>query len=143
MRGPSQSTAVVLFMVMVLGAGTAFAVGWGVLEREGKEREQARFRAVDLKTLYREINDESFGGQLPDAVEVVWDDDLGPRVLGKTYFRQEGTVIRIDRKKVTTEQGLLHVLRHEMCHVDTEKMVIANKEDVHGPIFNTCMARFQ
>lgn len=142
MRGPSQSTAVVLFAVMVLGAGTAFALGWGCLERDSEEAEQARFRAVDLKTLYREINDDSFGGQLQDAVEVVWDDDLGPRVLGRTYFSPR-TVIRIDRGKVTTEKDLLNVMRHEMCHVETQDMVIANKEDVHRPSFNLCMRRFQ
>ena len=142
MRGRSQATAVVLFAVVVLGAGTAMAVAWGRLDREREEAEQARFRAVDLKTLYREINDDSFEGQLPDAVEVVWDDDLGPRILGTTYYSPK-TVIHIDRQKVTTEKRLLNVMRHEMCHVATEEMVAANKQDAHGPIFNTCMARFQ
>src|SRR5271165_86898 len=142
MRGPSQSTAVVLFVVMVLGVGTAFAVGWGRLEREREERERAAFRAIDLKSFYRDINHDSFGGQLPDDVEVVWDDDLGPRSLGKTYFSPR-TVIHIDRGKVTTEKGLLHVMRHEMCHVATAEMVVANQQDAHGPIFNTCMERFQ
>jgi hypothetical protein len=96
-------------------------------------RESVRW--MDLHAAYADINAESFGGTLPDAV-VSWS-SLDSR--GETDVSNGRFSILIDLTN-TSRSDVLETLRHEACHVQTVPLL--NGEDVHGGMFSECMKRF-
>jgi hypothetical protein len=96
---------------------------------------------TDPHRFYKQINRESFDGQLPD-VPVVWGDLI--RDYGVTLFYPDGSVkIVIDRQSVTSEHQLRETLSHESCHVLTRYQVQQTRQDAHGAAFQACMQRFK
>lgn len=80
-----------------------------------------------LQTLYQELNDEHFNGELPD-IPVVWNPGLR-RAMGKAFYRSEGkgkrrgtrkgcepVRIEIQQGKQWTPRALRKTMIHEMCH---------------------------
>ncbi len=104
-------------------------------------REQGR--QIDLQHLYKEINQESFEGKLPD-VPVSWGDLSKDDAYGITHF-DKGTpyLMEVDRQSVRSESFALDVIRHESCHIATNREVKRLKEDPHGATFAACMAKIQ
>jgi SprT-like family len=97
-------------------------------------------RQTDPYRVYKQINRESFDGELPD-VPVMWGDLIGD--YGVTLFYPDGSVkIVIDRKSVTSEDQLRETLSHESCHVLTRYQVEQTGQDAHGAAFQACMLRF-
>ena len=98
-------------------------------------------RQTDPHQVYKQINRESFDGELPD-VPVVWGDLIGD--YGVTLFYPDGSVkIVIDRQSVTSEHQLRETLSHESCHVLTHNQVEQTRQDAHGSAFQACMLRFK
>ena len=98
-------------------------------------------RQADPHRIYREINRESFDGELPD-VPVLWGDLIGD--YGVTLFYPDGAVkIVIDRQSVTSEHQLRETLSHESCHILTRYQVEQTGQDPHGAAFQACMLRFK
>jgi predicted SprT family Zn-dependent metalloprotease len=117
----------------------------GRREREIRQYEQVH--AIDLNNYYQLINWESFEGKLPTGVEVTWRKDLGGSeggdYVGLTDFDKGWPPkIYIDSIHVRSEEHLLKVMRHEMCHVQSWEVVTRTPQDVHGDAFQICMARF-
>ena len=112
----------------LLLAGAKYAVG------------RERLRHADLHEKYQEINREYFSGQLQD-VYVHW--DHLENAIGRTYTHQDGSVrIALDLGSISSEEDVQETLRHETCHVKTYRAVEAAAQDVHGQLFEACMARF-
>ena len=79
---------------------------------------------VNLYERYQQINRESFDAKLP-YVSVSWTDLSSQNTDGITSFDGNGrpVSIELDRRRITSEQDLRAVLRHEACHVSVgEKM---------------------
>jgi hypothetical protein len=100
-----------------------------------------RLRQTDLSGLYQRVNQESFHGELPDAV-VEW--SALPDKYDTTTFYSDGAVeIEIDRVSVTSEEQLMKTMEHEACNVYTRAVVVETGQDAHGEAFQNCMKRFE
>ena len=128
MRGLIQVVVSVICLGIIFG-GMTYARGRELL------------RQTDPHRVYKQINRESFDGELPD-VPVVWGDLIGD--YGVTLFYPDGSVkIVIDRQSVTSEQQLRETLSHESCHILTRYQVEQTGQDPHGAAFQACMLRFK
>ena len=91
-----------------------------------------------LHALYQDTNKEFYGGQLPD-VRVKSHDLSDEEAEGETYKETEDRfVIVLDPNWNTSNGEALETMRHESCHVATW----GQEPDVHGPLFQECMKRF-
>jgi predicted SprT family Zn-dependent metalloprotease len=120
--------------VSLICAGIIF---FGARYALGRER----LRQTDLQTVYQQINQESFNGELTDAT-VGWSslpDNYGTTV----FYSDESAEIEIDRGSITSEEQLRLVLSHEMCHIATRDEVAKTGQGAHGAAFQACMARFK
>ena len=92
---------------------------------------------VNLYERYQQINRESFDAKLP-YVSVSWTDLSSENADGITSFDGNGrpVSIELDRRRITSEQDLRAVLRHEACHVSVGEKV------AHGSAWQQCMDRF-
>jgi predicted SprT family Zn-dependent metalloprotease len=120
---------------LVSGVAAAVIIG-------GAEYAYSRERLshADLHAWYQQINRESFDGRLQD-VSVEWADLTADDSYGVTQFYDDGSIsIEIDKLTNTSEAHTREVLQHEACHVATQEE--ATGEDKHGPLFQTCMRRF-
>jgi len=91
-------------------------------------REDNRAVPDTLPELYEELNNELFGGELPEDLPVVWNSKL-TRALGKAFYSSTGVKTRGKRKDCTpvrieiqrghrfTPRFLRKVMTHEMCHI--------------------------
>jgi hypothetical protein len=142
----SIKTAIVVACLMVIGGGGTFLTAWE-WQRKQDQQQLELVRTTDLPALYRRINFDSFDGKLASDVRVTWDElggnGSGGYYVGETSFDDAKPAIRIDIVRVTTEKHLLHVMRHEMCHVATHDDVWKTGQDAHGGFWQSCMRRFQ
>jgi hypothetical protein len=121
-------TAVSVICLGIIG-GVTYARGHELLSQ------------TDPHRVYKQINRESFDGELPD-VPVEWGDLIGD--YGMTLFYPDGSVkIVIDRQSITSERQLRETLSHESCHVLTRYQVERTGQDAHGTAFQACMLRFK
>jgi predicted SprT family Zn-dependent metalloprotease len=125
MRRALQIT-VSLVSLCVIGAGARYAYG----------REALRHR--DLGRLYREIDQSSFGGTLPEA-SVEWANIGNDYGVEQTFA--DGTIeIFVSSISVTSGEQLRHIVEHEMCHAYVDQQ--GGEPVEHGAQFQNCMARF-
>lgn len=104
-------------------------------------REQAL--PMDLHQFYQDVNRESFEGKLPD-VPVRWGDLSRDDAYGITHFdKGMPYLMEVDRQSVRSESFAMDVIRHESCHIATNREVKRLKEDPHGATFAACMAKIQ
>ncbi len=130
MRRPALFIAAFACLAMVLRGATYAGT-----------REQ--IRQEDLHRFYQEINQESFGGKLPD-VSVQWSDLTEADAYGITHFdRGVPYSMELDRRTVQSKSFALDVIRHESCHIATNREAKLRHEDPHGLTFAACMARIQ
>ena len=117
-----------LLSVAVIFWGTGYAIG------------REKLRDPDhLHALYQQTNKEFFEGQLRD-VEVKAYDLSEEKAEGITYQEAEDKfVIVLDPNWNTSEAEALSTVRHESCHLATW----GQESDVHGPLFQECMKRFE
>jgi predicted SprT family Zn-dependent metalloprotease len=114
--------------------GVSYAHSLGVREQLQQE---------DLQRLYQDINQGSFDGKLPD-VPVRWGDLTEADAYGITHFdRDLPYAMELDRKTVSSRSFALDVIRHESCHIATNREAKRRNEDPHGLTFVACMARVQ
>ena len=122
-----------------------FVLAWE-WQRKQDQQQLELVRTTDLPALYRQINFDRFEGKLPADVRVTWDElggnDSGGYYVGETSFDDAKPAIRIDIVRVKTEEHLLHVMQHEMCHVATHDDVRKTGQDPHGDFWHACMRRF-
>jgi predicted SprT family Zn-dependent metalloprotease len=90
---------------------------------------------INLHRFYRQINAESFNGQLPD-VQIEWSDLTEQK--GLTHWMDDGSfIIGVDRSANPNESELRDTVQHEACHVSTLPDI--DKGDPHGPAFQKCI----
>jgi predicted SprT family Zn-dependent metalloprotease len=119
--------AVSLACLAIIGGGARYAYG-----RES-------LRTLSLPSLYQQIDQEHFGGELPEAT-IEWADIPGD--LGKEQTWTDGSItIWVSRTKVTSEEELKRVLEHEACHAYVDQQ--GGEAVVHGAQWQACMGRFQ
>ena len=100
-------------------------------------------RQEDLQRFYQDINRTSFDGKLPD-LPVRWGDLTEADAYGITRFdRDVPYAMELDRQTVRSKSFALDVIRHESCHIATNREAKRHKEDPHGLTFVACMARVQ
>jgi predicted SprT family Zn-dependent metalloprotease len=88
-----------------------------------------------LESMYRELNRQCFSGELPHA-RIQWSDLTDEQDEGLTYqWTEDYFVIQIDRRTNANDDELLDTVKHETCHVATWQ----KEDDVHGPLFQSCM----
>jgi hypothetical protein len=118
----------VLFSIACLAVVTG-----GVRFAVAKER----FRSdALLQNEYRAINQEYYGGSLPD-VPVMWDDLPADRI-GETYVSDDGaSVIKLDPRGNLDIDEVRSTLKHESCHVYANDEVTAGI--MHGSQWRECM----
>ena len=98
---------------------------------------------MDLHHLYQDVNRDSFDGKLPD-VPVHWGDLSKDDAYGITHFdKGMPYLMEVDQKSVRSESFAMDVIRHESCHIATNREVKRLKEDPHGATFAACMAKIQ
>jgi hypothetical protein len=137
-------TTIALCTVFGLGL---LAVLWETAQQEQRKRdiELQIVLGTDLQELYRNINADSFAGQLPNDVSVSWAnlplEAHCPACSGRTDWDTGKPRIRINTGGVRTEQGLRRLMEHEMCHVWVDAMGMREAND-HGPLWQDCMKRF-
>jgi predicted SprT family Zn-dependent metalloprotease len=116
-------------------------VGVGVIlfgVRYASGREQVH--DADLRSLYQDINRESFAGQLPD-ISIEWADL--PESYGKARMYLDGSAdIQISRQIVKTDSDLRNTMHHEACHIAAREEIERLNQDDHGPALEECMKRF-
>lgn len=109
---------------------------WGVrfsIVQEGRRKPEY------LQAMYQELNRRSFDSSLPNA-RVEWADLTDSDCLGETYQESDDLfVILVDRNTNFMDGELLDTVQHETCHVATW----GKEQEVHGPIFQACMARIK
>lgn len=100
-------------------------------------------RQEDLQQFYQQIDRESFAGKLPD-VPVRWGDLTKEDAYGITHF-ESGVpyAMELDRHTVHSKSFAMDVIRHESCHIATNREAKQRKENPHGAAFVACMARIQ
>ena len=102
---------------------------------------------ADLPLVYAALNRQYFGGQLPNYVSVSWADLVANKdcasCAGLTDWDTGFPRIRLDPKSVRTENFLREAMEHEMCHVATADAATTARQDLHGPLFQECMQRYQ
>ena len=126
----------VLFIAFLLCFGMMFGGAEHAASREPVDQ-------TDLQRFYREINQESFEGKLPD-VPVRWGDLSKAGAYGVTHLDKGVPLsIEVDRQSVKSESFAMDVLRHESCHVATIREVKRLHEDEHGAMFAECMSKVQ
>jgi predicted SprT family Zn-dependent metalloprotease len=104
--------------------------------------EWRRLSNADLHSLYQQINQRYFRGQLRD-VPVVWADLESHSAMGETEFSQNHIRIEVDPRWNKTQDHLIAVLEHEACHVyAVQSGMRLSKEQSHGPSFQSCMTRY-
>jgi predicted SprT family Zn-dependent metalloprotease len=109
---------------------------------EGASGEWRRLSNADLHSLYQQINQRYFRGQLRD-VPVVWADLQTHSAMGETEFSRDHIRIEVDPKWNRTQDHLIAVLEHEACHVySVQSGLHLTKEQSHGPSFQACMTRY-
>jgi hypothetical protein len=106
-----------------------------------------RLHNTDLRALYRQMNADSFSGQLSNDVPIFWanlrtNPDCG-NCAAMTDFDTGRPRIRFDDERVQSESSLHLLMEHEMCHVATIDEAKKNKKDAHGPLWQECMKRFE
>jgi len=141
----NKSAIAVTCLVVIGGGGTlVLAREW---QRKQEKQQVELVRSTNLSALYRQINLDSFDGQLSGDVPVSWDElggnGSGGDYVGMTDFDDGKSAIRIDVEKVRSEEHLLGVPRHEMCHVATHDVVRQTGQDPHGVSLQVCMKRFE
>lgn len=114
-----------------------------ILGGAGHAASREQIQPMDLHHLYQDVNRDSFDGQLPD-VAVRWGDLSKEDAYGITHF-EKGTpyLMEVDRLSVRSESFAIDVIRHESCHIATNREVKRLKEDPHGATFAACMAKIQ
>ena len=141
----SIKAAIAVTCLIVIGGGGMFVLAWE-WQRKQDQQQLELVRTTDLPALYRQINFDRFEGKLPADVRVTWDElggnDSGGYYVGETSFDDAKPAIRIDIVRVKTEEHLLHVMQHEMCHVATHDDVRKTGQDPHGDFWHACMRRF-
>jgi hypothetical protein len=141
----SIKAAIAVTYLIVIGGGGMFVLAWE-WQRKQDQQQLELVRTTDLPALYRQINFDRFEGKLPADVRVTWDElggnDSGGYYVGETSFDDAKPAIRIDIVRVKTEEHLLHVMQHEMCHVATHDDVRKTGQDPHGDFWHACMRRF-
>jgi hypothetical protein len=140
-------------MLLALLAGGALLIARDQEHARAPENQHRveLLHARDLKALYLEINHESFDDQLPGDVPVTWANIVNTRDCsgcgGMTSYDEFKPKIQIDLQTVTTEEILLPLMRHEMCHVEVysvEGYKVRERDwEQHGAPWQACMARFQ
>jgi len=133
----------------------AVLVGGALLTAREQERERRReqqqqlelLHDLDLRAIYLQINRESFGDQLPSDIPVTWADlskssDCGG-CGGMTSYPNFKPMIQINIQRVTSEEDLLPLLRHEMCHVEVRTVEHYSGADSHALVWQACMTRFK
>lgn len=114
-----------------------------VLGDAGHAASREQVQQLDLHHLYQDVNRESFESKLPD-VPVHWGDLSKDDAYGITHF-DKGVpyLMEVDRRSVLSESFALDVIRHESCHIATNREAHRLKEDPHGATFAACMAKIQ
>jgi hypothetical protein len=115
-------------------------------EQRLREQEVAGVRSMDLSTVYYQINNASFGGELLVDTPVYWEDlstDKDCHGCGAmTDFDTGRPRIRFNPLKLKTRNGVHKLMQHEMCHVYVYQIGEFDDRDPHGPQWAECMKRF-
>ena len=103
--------------------------------------EHELFRNDKLLTMFEQINDRYFGGELHN-VEVRWANLKSEDARGITRSYGTSFLIEMDRDTNKTSRIAQVALNHEACHVATYFQIEQEHSDLHGPLFRNCMRRF-
>jgi SprT-like family len=126
----SLQVTVSLLCLAVISLGCRYAIG------------RERLHDTDPHMVYRQINRESFVGELLD-VTVQWG-DAGDGNYGLTKFYDDGSAdIWVDSRTIGSERQLRHTIEHESCHICSQAIIEETHQDPHGEAFRTCMKRFE
>jgi hypothetical protein len=149
-RSVQNVAAVVMSCAVSIGVGLLLST-YGSTDSsndsQAREIEAQQVHDADLPLLYAEINREYFSGQLPEYLSVSWSDLVANKdcaaCAGLTDWDTGFPRIRLDPKSVRTQKFLREAMEHEMCHVATVDAITKARGDFHGPLFQTCMQRYE
>ena len=92
-----------------------------------------------LQSKYQELNRTFFENSLPTA-RVEWADLTDADAMGRTIRESDDMfVILVDRNSNFDDEDLDDTVRHETCHIATWW----KEQDMHGPVFQACMAHIK
>jgi hypothetical protein len=139
---------VALVCLFTIGIGFKIAATPPRKQEQGASVEGLdRLHKTDLRALYDQMNVDSFEGQLRSDVPISWANLRTNPSCGNCAAMTDSDNgrprIRFDDERVQSENSLHLLMGHEMCHLATTEEVKKNKEDVHGPLWQECMRRFE